>query len=239
MRFLVTAGSTQEMIDTVRQWSNIFTGNTGFGIATALADLGDVHLLTSNRQHIDQLQSLPSGAHRIHAMHFTSHADLRDKLAAKMLGTETFDAVFMSAAVSDYRPLRVFSVTSRIPDSAVAGQEQWIVQDVHAGKFSSSYSEIAILGQQTEKLVDLFRGAWSFKGLLVKFKLEVGITHERLIQIGQKSRVASGAEFLVANTLDMVDGVAGGAFLLSDSLQEWVPRGHLPARLAQLVRDVL
>lgn len=237
MRFLVTAGSTQEMIDSVRQWRNIFTGNTGFGIATALAELGEVHLLTSNRQHIAQLQS--SGSQRIHSTHFTSHADLRDKLAAKMLGSETFDAVFMSAAVSDYRPLRVFSVTSRIPDSAVAGQEQWIVQDVHAGKISSSYSEIAILGEQTEKLVDLFREAWSFKGLLVKFKLEVGITHERLIQIGQKSRVASGAEFLVANTLDMVDGVAGGAFLLSDSLQEWVPRGNLPARLAQLVRDVL
>ena len=28
-RFLVTAGNTREMIDRVRDWGNVFTGNTG------------------------------------------------------------------------------------------------------------------------------------------------------------------------------------------------------------------
>lgn len=239
MRFLVTAGNTQEKIDTVRQWSNVFTGNTGFGIAKALAELGEVHLLTSNLQHIAEVQSTNSGAPRISASHFTSHADLRDKLAAKMLGPEKFDAVFMSAAVSDYRPVRVFAVLARTPDGQTPGNEQWIVQDVQAAKVKSNHAAIAVLGEQTEKLVDLFRGSWGYKGMLVKFKLEVSISHEELIKIGQKSRLASHAEFLVANTLDMVDGAAGGAFLLGDSIQEWIPRGQLPARLAQLVRDTL
>ena len=41
-RFLVTAGNTREMIDRVRDWGNVFTGNTGFAIAQALAAHGEV-----------------------------------------------------------------------------------------------------------------------------------------------------------------------------------------------------
>jgi hypothetical protein len=85
--------------------------------------------------------------------------------------------------------------------------------------------------------VDLFRSEWIHRGLLVKFKLEVGITREELIRVGQNSRRASGAEYLVANTLDMVDGADAGAFLLGDAGEEWVKRDELPARLARLVRE--
>src|SRR5436190_14632165 len=56
MRFLVTAGNTRENIDRVRDWGNIFTGNTGYAIAGALAKLGDVDLLTSNRAHLAALE---------------------------------------------------------------------------------------------------------------------------------------------------------------------------------------
>ena len=101
----------------------------------------------------------------------------------------------------------------------------------------SNHSAIAVLGEQTEKLVDLFRARWNYRGLLVKFKLEVGITREALLEIGQRSRVASGAEYLVANTLEMVDGSQAGAYLLSEQGSEWVPRDQLPARLTRLVRE--
>jgi hypothetical protein len=39
---------------------------------------------------------------------------------------------------------------------------------------------------------------------------------------------------MVANTLDMVEGVGAGAFLLSDAGEEWMPRDELPARLVRL-----
>lgn len=233
MRFLVTAGNTQEMIDRVRQWSNIFTGTTGLNIARALTELGQVELLTSNRQHLSELtiQNDP----RLRAETFGSHADLREKLAQKMRGGP-YDAVFMSAAVADYRPAGVFSIVSREP-AGIAGQERWIVQNVQAGKVKSNFRHIAIVGDQTEKLVDLFRREWNHKGLLVKFKLEVGLTPEQLITVGQASRKNSGAEYLVANTLDMVEGAHAGAYLLSDCSEEWVPRLNLPARLVQMVRE--
>ena len=70
-RFLVTAGNTRERIDRVRDWGNIFTGNTGYGIATALAALGEVDLLTSNRAHAAEADERVRG---VRASVFTSHA---------------------------------------------------------------------------------------------------------------------------------------------------------------------
>jgi phosphopantothenoylcysteine synthetase/decarboxylase len=232
MRFLVTAGSTREMIDTVRSWGNIFTGNTGRRIATALAGRGEVDLLTSNLQHVEALNNTPSAAHRIRAELFHTHADLRAMLE-QQIKAHRYDAVFMSAAVADYKPVRTYAVVSRQTNDD--GTEHWIVRDVQAGKVKSNHNAIAVLGEQTEKLVDLFRKAWDYRGLLVKFKLEVGIPPEQLIRIGDASRKSSGADYLVANTLDMVEGPNAGAYLLSDNPPEWVARAELPSRLVQLV----
>ena len=144
----------------------------------------------------------------------------------------------MTAAVSDYGPERAYQVLERRPDPATPGVETWVVKDAHAGKVKSTFDEIAILGRKTVKIVDLFRTEWAYKGVLVKFKLEVGIDRECLIRIGQASRAASGADYLIANTLDMVDGPNAGAYLLSAGEPEWVARGELPARLTRLVAEL-
>lgn len=233
-RFLVTAGNTRERIDQVRDWGNIFTGNTGFDIARALAELGPVDLLTSNRQHLAAIEAGLGTLHPIRGSAFTCHAELRGALAA-MMARQTYAGVFMTAAVADYKPAGAFSVVERSP-GAVAGEEIWRVRDVQAGKVKSNHAAIAVLGTQTEKLVDLFRTQWKHAGLLVKFKLEVGITKDDLIRIGQASRKASGAEYLVANTLAMVQGDNPGAFILSDAGEEWVARPRLAARLAEIAR---
>jgi phosphopantothenoylcysteine synthetase/decarboxylase len=220
------------MIDRVRDWGNIFTGNTGFSIAKALSSLGQVDLVSSNAAHRDEARSLGMGA-----VDFRSHLDLLNVLRDQ-LARHAYDAIFMTAAVADYVPTGSFVVLDRkpLPD----GSEQWIVRNVSAGKVKSTHEAIAVLGAQTKKIVDCFRNEWSYKGLLIKFKLEVGLTHEELIAVGQKSRAASGADYLVANTLDMVSGDNGtnagaGAYLLSDTGAEWVPRGSLAERCRSLV----
>ncbi|MGH7213316.1 MAG: phosphopantothenoylcysteine decarboxylase [Tepidisphaeraceae bacterium] len=232
-RYLVTAGPTREKIDEVRDWGNIFTGGTGLAIARALADAGDVDLLTSNRAHADQLRAHPDTPRPITPVPFTSHADLERTLDAALART-TYDAVFMTAAVADYRPAGVFTVTSR--EVLSDGSERWIVRPAQASKVKSTHDTIAVLGARTEKLVDLFRTRWNHRGLLVKFKLEVGLTRDQLIKIGQASRKTSGADYLIANTLDMVSGNDAGAFLLSDRGEEWVPRDTLPTRMRTLVQ---
>jgi phosphopantothenoylcysteine synthetase/decarboxylase len=231
-RFLVTAGNTRERIDAVRDWGNVFTGNTGFAIAQALAEVGEVDLLTSNRAHVASLTA-PS---RIRASGFTSYGELKGSLAAVM-ARHRYAAVFMTAAVADYKPQRVYEVLER-RTGGEGGTEQWVVRDVQAGKVKGSFESIAVLGRRTEKLVDLFRGEWGYGGLLVKFKLEVGIGREDLLRVGEASRTASGADYLVANTLDMVEGPEAGAFLLSAAGHEWVPRAELAARLVKLVQSL-
>src|SRR4051794_1879157 len=119
MRFLVTAGNTREKIDRVRDWGNIFTGNTGYAIARALAEVGDVDLLTSNRAHLSELKP------PIHRTPFTSHAELKTALEIS-LRSHTYDAIFMTAAVADYSPAGSFEVVQReVRDD---GSEAWIVR---------------------------------------------------------------------------------------------------------------
>src|SRR5947208_1286478 len=116
-KFLVTAGNTREQIDSVRDWGNIFTGNTGLAIAKALSEIGEVDLLTSNRQHLTELSPPQTTAHPIRPSPFTTHHELRGALAA-LLSREIYAAVFMTAAVSDYKPAGVFEVLQRAPDGA-------------------------------------------------------------------------------------------------------------------------
>jgi phosphopantothenoylcysteine synthetase/decarboxylase len=231
-RFLVTAGNTRERIDRVRDWGNIFTGNTGYAIARALAALGEVDLLTSNRNHVAAVASAEDGG-RVRASAFTSHGELKGALAT-LMARGRYDAVFMTAAVADYRPAGVFEVVERVPGED--GTETWRVRDAGAPKVRSSFRQVAFLGEPTEKLVDLFRKEWGHAGLLFKFKLEVGIDREALLHIGRSSRVASGANYLVANTLDMVEGADAGAFIISEAGEEFVPRAALAGRLTELVR---
>jgi phosphopantothenoylcysteine synthetase/decarboxylase len=232
MRCLVTAGNTRERIDRVRDWGNIFTGRTGLAIARALTTLGSVDLLSSNQQHLDELEKEGGG---IEAHGFSSHGMLQGELAALMSSVK-YDAVFMSAAVADYKPKAVWEIVERI-GAENAAEQTWKVRRLSGEKISSAHWEIAVVGERTTKIVDLFRSEWGYQGLLVKFKLEVGLRKEELIAAGKKSREASGADYVLANTLDMVEGQGAGAFLIGKEGQEWVGREKLAARMVELVRQ--
>ncbi|MFT3785507.1 MAG: phosphopantothenoylcysteine decarboxylase [Tepidisphaeraceae bacterium] len=227
-RFLVTAGSTREPIDRVRDWGNIFTGNTGLDIALALAAQGDadVDLLTSNVEHVARLREADGS---VRPIAFKRYDELYTLCALRMQ-SGPYDAIVMTAAVCDYKPVGTYSVEAMQGDT-------WRVRDVQAGKVRSTHARIAVLAEPTLKIIDQFRATWGHAGVLVKFKLEVGIGADELIAVGQRSRVHSGAEILVANTIDMVDGPRAGALLLSDQGSEFVGRGVLASTLAQQIRS--
>lgn len=238
MRFLVTAGNTREAIDRVREWGNIFTGNTGFGIARALAEVGEVDLVTSNRQHVAEAGTSRTTRNAIVPHSFTTHAELKERIGG-LVGTHPYDAIFMTAAVSDYRPVRAYALLQREPDPHDPRIERWVVRDAQAGKVKSDHPQIAILGEKTEKIVDLFRSEWRYRGVLVKFKLEVGVAKEELLKIGEASRKSSGADYLVANTLEMVGGESAGAYLLWEGGSEWVARAELAGKMVRIATKAL
>jgi phosphopantothenoylcysteine synthetase/decarboxylase len=103
--------------------------------------------------------------------------------------------------------------------------------DRAAGKVKSDEPELWLRLVRTTKIVDQIRGPWGFKGLLVKFKLEVGVTTEKLLEIAERSRAQSAADLMVANTLDESGrcaylGPVGGGF-------EKVTREDLAPRLLE------
>lgn len=235
--FLVTAGPTREKIDEVRDWGNIFTGQTGLDVALALLDLGDVTLLTSNQRHVDEFNGFYGKGGMLGAEIFRTHADLFDLLQERMTSGDRVDAVAMSAAVADYKPVGSYRVIAR--EKSANGREQWVVEDVAAPKVKSTHGQIAVLGSATLKLIDQFRTTWGYRGFLIKFKLEVGISEEELIRIASKSREASGADLMVANTLAMVKGAHAGAYLIDGAGASRVPRTELAARLRERVAAAL
>ena len=65
-----------------------------------------------------------AAADRIAASAFSSHAELKGALDA-LLARQKYDAIFMTAAVSDYKPAGVYQVIARALAGDKEGTEQW------------------------------------------------------------------------------------------------------------------
>jgi phosphopantothenoylcysteine synthetase/decarboxylase len=208
MNILVTAGNTQTPLDRVRCITNIFSGRTGAQIAARSFDRGhSVVLLTS---HPEVLDSIPAGRNRFapdwRVRTYRTFNDLDAAMGEEITGTR-LDVVIHAAAVSDYRVAGTFALapgTTFDPDEMAwaAGSEQPRCIDVANGKVKSSHPELWLRLVPTPKLVDKIRPAWGFTGILVKFKLEVGLSEAELEEVAERARTHSGADLVAANTLD-------------------------------------
>ncbi|MDP8263417.1 MAG: phosphopantothenoylcysteine decarboxylase [Candidatus Ancaeobacter aquaticus] len=96
MKFLVTAGPTIEYIDPVRFISNPSSGKMGYALARTAQKLGHDVLLITGPTHIKK----PS---KIKTVEVTSAREMKN---AVLENIEKKDIVIMTAAVSDFRPLK-------------------------------------------------------------------------------------------------------------------------------------
>jgi phosphopantothenoylcysteine synthetase/decarboxylase len=241
MNVLVTAGNTRVFIDRVRCLTNIFTGRTGAAIALEAYRRGHgVTLLTSHPEAIAELAGVTKLAtERWRLLRYDTFEELRQAMARE-LTEQKYDAVIHSAAVSDYLAAGVFAPT---PGTRLTEQLQWhadggqtpALVDRAAGKVKSDEPELWLRLVRAPKLIDMIRADWGFNGTLVKFKLEVGVSDERLLEIAEKSRTHSRADLLVANTLE---GAASWAFLgpLNNEYAK-IPRAKLAAKLIDAVEQ--
>ena len=241
MNFLVTAGNTQSMIDRVRCVTNIFSGRTGAAVARTAWGRG--HTVTLATSHPDVLTEFGINprdpGERFTVVPYSTFDDLAS-LMQNQFRTGTFDAVCHSAAVSDYLPAGTYT-----PDPGTyynARTNQWEARsgppsltEQKAGKIKSSEPELWLRLVRAPKLVDRVRQPWGFAGILVKFKLEVGIGEQELVEVAEASRRQSDADFMVANTLD---GAAHWAYVGPIAERyERVTRRELPDRLVLALED--
>ncbi len=240
MNVLVTAGNTQVLIDRVRCLTNIFTGRTGAQIALCAHGRGHaVTLLTSHPAVVAELHGGPLSAERWGVRPYRTFDELRDLMRdAVQLGG--FDAVIHTAAISDYLFGGVFAPAPGTRFDPAEGRWEGgppALLDRAAGKVKSDEPELWLRLVRAPKLIDRVRTDWGFRGVLVKFKLEVGTDDARLLDIAERSRCQSSADLMVANTLEgAVEWAFVGAF---NAGYRRVARGDLPAAVLDAVEHLL
>jgi phosphopantothenate---cysteine ligase (CTP) len=216
---LVTAGATIVPIDKVRAITNIFKGRTGTNIALYFSQQGwDVTLITSNPS---LLEEEAAGSVSIQTYH--TYDELLSRMQKSICSEKRYDAIIHSAAVSDYRVEGAYTYERESGMQAVGSK----------GKISGSIEELYLRLLPTQKIVDLIRDAWGYKGYLVKFKLQTGISDDQLLKIAEKSRVHSKAEMMVANCLEWSDE---RAYVMTEGRVVPVARADLPKTIMEEMR---
>jgi phosphopantothenoylcysteine synthetase/decarboxylase len=240
MKILVTAGNTQAPIDRVRCLTNIFTGRTGTQVALMAHARGHaVTLLTSQPAVIGELRGGGGDpAERWAAQPYRTFADL-DALMATEVQRGGLGAVIHSAAVSDYLAAGIYAPAPNTQFRPAEGRWESgddsppALIDRGAGKVKSDEPELWLRLVRAPKLIDRVRPDWGFRGVLVKFKLEVDRPDADLLAIAERSRRQSDADLMVANTLE---GAGAWAYLgpIAGNYQR-IPRGELATRLLEAV----
>ncbi len=166
MRVLVSAGPTREHVDPVRFLSNESSGRMGFAIAEAAAKAG--HEVTLVAGPVDL--ATPQGVQRV------------DVLSARDMGKalRTFfrrcDALYMAAAVADWRPAR-----------RLAGK--WRAKD---GGSARSHIDLV---RNPDILAGLTRGRRAPQRTVIAFALETGDGERR----ARAKMSRKGADWIVLN----------------------------------------
>jgi phosphopantothenoylcysteine synthetase/decarboxylase len=234
MNFLVTAGNTQVPIDRVRALTNVFTGRTGTSIAQQAHARG--HAVTLLTSHPELATSSADPAGRWTVSPYRTFDELEKLLADHVMNARP-EAIIHSAAVSDYRVAGVYAPMPKMrfnpQDGCWEGGSRPRLRDMAAAKIKSDAPELWLRLVRTPKLIDRIRADWGHAGILVKFKLEVGIREEQLLEVAERSRRASAADLMVANTLE---GMSACAYLgpLDDRYVR-VARQELAQRLLEAV----
>jgi phosphopantothenoylcysteine synthetase/decarboxylase len=221
MKTLITGGHTEVPIDKVRSITNIFKGRTALALTRALAISRNKKVdLITNSNVADELERddyIYCDYYK--CFRYRTYDDLYI-LMESMVKKNRYDVIIHSAAVSDYKV-----------EAVVDGN---LVELDNTGKISSDHDVLYMRLVKTEKIIDKIR-EWGFKRTLVKFKLQVGISDEELIEIAEKSRVASGADIIVANCLEWAKD---RAIILADGINQPTSRVQLPMNLEKVIKKV-
>ena len=226
MHILVTAGNTQVPIDKVRCITNVFTGRTGTRIALEAQERG--HELTLLTSHPELVRTATKSGHGWTVKVYRTFDELEKEMEKTIRGG-TLDAVIHCAAVSDYRAEGIYALAPgtqfRQADGRWTASGYPALVDKSSGKVKSDEPELWLRLLRTPKLVDRVRREWHFQGILVKFKLEVGVSEDELLEIADRSRRRSAADLMVANSLE--------------TMAQWAYVGPLDGRYQRIDRKQL
>ncbi|WP_041583639.1 bifunctional phosphopantothenoylcysteine decarboxylase/phosphopantothenate--cysteine ligase CoaBC [Bdellovibrio bacteriovorus] len=219
VKILITAGGTQEPIDTVRVISNLSSGRTGIALAEYMTQMGfDVTLL--------QAHASPKTEHVTRRDQFVSFATLDEKMK-HYLSTEDFTHVIHAAAVSDYS----------VDHIEVDGQS---FRPFEVKKVSSDADKMSIHLKRNHKIVDRLKDYSKNKDLkVIAFKLTSHATPEQRTRAVEKLFANSHADFVVHNDLSEIDIVNRTHKFTLFNHEGFVACENLDQLTSELIRVVL
>ena len=157
---LISAGGTREELDPVRFLGNWSTGRQGYAFArSAVARGADVTLVAANVELPD-----PAGVKIIRVI------SARDMHAAMLAEAQTADAIVMTAAVADFRPVarseQKIKKDGRIPEPIELAENPDILADLSARRTASGPAHQVVVGfaAETDPDLDAARAKLARKG---------------------------------------------------------------------------
>jgi phosphopantothenoylcysteine decarboxylase/phosphopantothenate--cysteine ligase len=190
LKLLVTAGGTQEKIDSVRRISNISSGQTGFEIAKLFHGLGcQVQLLLSeNSTVLEQAKILFPNL-----ILFSDHQSLDAEIKKQLLAH--FDGFIHTAAVSDYQ---VHSVLNHKGQQIAKRKRGSDFED----KISSDLDTLTLKLQKTSKIINQIKMRSKNKEIfLVGFKLTTNLSEAESLSKIQALIKAANCDLVVHNDI--------------------------------------
>lgn len=180
MRCLVTCGPTYEPLDEVRRLTNFSTGKLGTELANFLTDRG--HSVTLLKGFYSTWQK-PCRAQAEIGFNTTENLALR----LQEMAHEKWDAVFHSAAVSDFRFGRVFL-------RQAAGD----LEEVRSGKFGTRFGPLLAELLPTPKVIASLRRMFG-AARLFGWKFEVQGGQEHALELGRLQISENQTDYCVVN----------------------------------------
>jgi phosphopantothenoylcysteine decarboxylase / phosphopantothenate---cysteine ligase len=205
-RIVITAGPTREYVDPVRFLSNESSGRMGFAIAEACARRGHRVTLVSGPVNL----ATPRKVARINVV------TAREMLAALRALWKSTDALYMAAAVADWRPAR-----------RLAGK--WRAKDGGAERASID------LVRNPDVLATLTRGRPVPDKTVVAFALETGDGLRR----ARAKLVKKGADWIVLNSPAALNSDRTSVRILGAGEFEFVLDDRDKREVAERLADLL
>ncbi len=214
-KVLITYGAISVPIDTMRQISNLSSGNTGRLIASSLSRDGySVEVIHSN--------SAKPADHCINHK-VNNFSELQTTLDSK-LESQEYDAVLMLAAVPDYAPV-----------SVELGPKIFDVKDLENTKLPSSNSDQMVIHlRRTPKLIDSIKSHQTTTLIGFKFTAEESEGFEAVESLIKHS----SADYVFHNWKSGMNNLSH-KFCLYDSNSNLLSRGHNKNELTAALKSIL
>ena len=206
MNILITAGGTQEPIDSVRSITNHATGKLGAMIADAFGDCNEV----SQVVYVCGKTAVLPETGKAKIVRVGSTADLEQALGQQLMKVQP-KVIVHCMAVSDYRVRQVTTVSDLQQVNCDLAQLNRLDS---GGKISSSMEDLAILLEKTPKVIAMLRGL-APESVIVGFKLLDNVSEGELLATAKELLEANDCDFVLANDMKTVCSPVHCGYLLS------------------------